>query len=187
MYKKIFKNGIVSINPKRILLNNEQIENPTEEQLIQAGYTYIEDKIIEPTLDEIIQDKLKELEVSYDKFLDSGCDVVLSDGIAHHFQLNVKNQVELLGIQTMIMANKEQIPFHDTEGCKFFSLDDAITISQECENFVMYNQTYFNSLVNYVKAMTDKDTVNSIVYGAEIPEEYQSDVLKVLNQQEATS
>lgn len=44
--------------------------------------------------------------------------------------------------------------------------------------FVSYNTTYCNSLNMWIKAETDSTVIESIYYGIDIPETYQSDVLK---------
>ena len=44
----------------------------------------------------------------------------------------------------------------------------------------MYHTTYFNSLKHYIESLDTIDAVANIQYGVEIPETYQSDVLKYL-------
>lgn len=43
---------------------------------------------------------------------------------------------------------------------------------------VSYNTTYCNSLNMWIKAETDSSVIENISYGIDIPETYQSDVLK---------
>ena len=43
---------------------------------------------------------------------------------------------------------------------------------------VSYNTTYSNSLNMWIKAETDSSVIEGIYYGIDIPEIYQSDVLK---------
>lgn len=51
------------------------------------------------------------------------------------------------------------------------------------ENYITFHTTYFNSLRDYIKSLTDIEDVMAIEYGVEIPVEYQSEVLKILYQQ----
>ena len=53
-------------------------------------------------------------------------------------------------------------------------------INRTMESIIEYQTTYFNSLKMYINGMTDKDDVLNVKYGVEIPEGYQSDVLKLL-------
>ena len=48
------------------------------------------------------------------------------------------------------------------------------------EQLITYNTTYFNSLRDYINSVTTEKELSKIKYGIEIPEEYQSEVLKSL-------
>ena len=51
------------------------------------------------------------------------------------------------------------------------------------ENCIEFQTTYFNSLRDYIESMTDINDICAIEYGADIPEAYQSEVLKMLYSQ----
>ena len=51
------------------------------------------------------------------------------------------------------------------------------------ENCIEFQTTYFNSLRDYIESMTDINDVCAVEYGADIPEAYQSEVLKMLYSQ----
>ena len=44
--------------------------------------------------------------------------------------------------------------------------------------WVGYHRTYCNSTNMWIQAVTDKEDLQEIYYGADVPEVYQSDVLK---------
>jgi len=51
----------------------------------------------------------------------------------------------------------------------------------EATKWKTYHTTYYNALKNYVNSLDDVHQITEIQYGIELPEEYQSDVLKALN------
>ena len=46
--------------------------------------------------------------------------------------------------------------------------------------YVTWHVTYFRDLRIYIRALQTKEEVESITYGIEIPEEYQSEPLKAM-------
>jgi len=54
-------------------------------------------------------------------------------------------------------------------------------IISEATKWKTYHTTYYNALKNYVNSLDDPYVIANITYGIELPEEYQSDVLKALN------
>ena len=62
--------------------------------------------------------------------------------------------------------------------CKYYSVEDIQKLITAAMTFVSYNTTYCNSLNMWIKAETDSTVIESIYYGIDIPETYQSDVLK---------
>jgi predicted DNA-binding ArsR family transcriptional regulator len=43
-----------------------------------------------------------------------------------------------------------------------------------------YHTTYYNSLKNYINSLQTIEEIAAITYGIEIPDEYKSEVLKVI-------
>ena len=76
------------------------------------------------------------------------------------------------------------LPWHsDGELCVFFPAEDILRIYTELEKLQTYHTTYFNSLKYYIGSMNTIEEVNQVWYGMNIPEEYQSEVLKYLLEQ----
>lgn len=111
----------------------------------------------------------------------SGVDVLLSDGKTYHFSLRLEDQLNLLSLQGMISTGAEAVPYHaDGEECRYYSAADFGAIAQAATFWKLYQESYFNSLRGYIMAMETMSELLSVTYGMEIPEAYQTDVLKSL-------
>ena len=114
-------------------------------------------------------EKLRELSAACNAAIVSGIQVTLSDGAEHHFSLDVYDQ---LGIRTMDTTT----PRHaDGEPARLYPAADVFTIQYAADRHVLWHQVYYNALKGYVSSMTDINAVADIVYGVEIPEEYQTE------------
>lgn len=57
-------------------------------------------------------------------------------------------------------------------------LNDVNNIIKYATEFKMYHITYFNSLKAYIQSLDTREEIGKVNYGVDIPEEYQSNVLK---------
>lgn len=116
-----------------------------------------------------------------EKSITNGFDIKLSDGESHHFSLEVTDQIMISVLAQKALAGETNLPWHaDGEPCQFWVPQDILAINNAMERLVTYHQTYFNSLKMYILSIEDFITLNGVEYGCEIPEEYQSNVYKVL-------
>lgn len=116
----------------------------------------------------------------------AGVDVTLSDGSVKHFSMTDEDQLNLFGKQAQLSAGMDQVEYHsDGEACRFYSAADAMLIINAAMAFKTFHTTYTNSAFQWVKALRKASTISAITYGDDIPEQYQSDVLKVLYQEAA--
>lgn len=114
----------------------------------------------------------------------AGVDVTLSDGSVKHFSMTDEDQLNLFGKQAQLAAGMEQVEYHsDGEPCRFYSAADAVLIINAAMAFKTFHTTYTNSAFQWIKALRKASTISAITYGDAIPEQYQSDVLKVLYQE----
>lgn len=135
----------------------------------------------EVTIEYVKAVKIAEMSAACNMIITEGFDVVLSDGESHHFSLTIQDQLNLITLSSMVAAGETVIPYHaDGELCKGYSVDDINAITESATAFKTYHVTYYNSLKAYIESIDDICGVNSITYGVDIPEEYQSDVLKML-------
>lgn len=139
------------------------------------------DPLEEVTLDYLKTAKTAEMSAACNKTITNGFDVMLSDGNTYHFSLTTQDQLNLITLSSMIANGETQIPYHaDDELCRFYSADDINIIIAAATQFKTYQVSYFNALKMYISSLKRKKTVAAVYYGMAIPEEYQSEVLKIM-------
>ena len=135
-----------------------------------------------PTLAEVQNNKKAEVNAACEAMIVSGVNVTLADGTVEHFDLKERDQLNLFGKQIQVNAGLESIVYYtDTTpitNCKYYSNADMQSIIQAAMWHVSYHQTYCISLKVWIDACEAKEEVAEIFYGADIPEQYQSEVLK---------
>lgn len=136
-----------------------------------------------PSLEEVKESKVVEMNAAQQHVIQMGIDVTLTDGSVEHFTLKDRDQTSLMGLQTKVAQGDEQIPWHtsdEAEHCKFYSNADMALITTAAMEYVTWHVTYFRDLRIYIRSLETKDEVNAVVYGMDIPEEYQSEPLKAM-------
>lgn len=140
--------------------------------------------IAQENLADVISAKVTEMSMACNLMILNGIDVQLADGNTYHFSLDITDQTMIMKLNERAVAGNEFLPWHwDNGSCHIFSAEDIIAINTQMENYITFHTTYFNSLRDYIKSLTDIEDVMAIEYGVEIPVEYQSEVLKILYQQ----
>lgn len=125
------------------------------------------------------ESKIHEMSAECRRTIEAGIDITIQ-GEVHHFSLTTQDQLNLMGLSA---AAKTQtlIPYHaDGEEFVFYSSEDANLIIEETTAFKTYQTAYFNSLKNYIGTLQTLEEIAAIEYGIPIPEEYKSNVLKIL-------
>lgn len=111
-----------------------------------------------------------------------GVDVELSTGV-EHFSLTSTDQTNLFGKQAELSAGAEKCAYHrdadetGTKPCVYYPAADMQKIIATAMAFVTYNTTYCNSMFVWLDNLTKASEMAALFYGADIPEEYQSEVL----------
>lgn len=165
-----------------------------------------------PTLDEIKEQKVSEMNTIQQTIIQQGTEVPLSDGTIEHFTLTEHDQTSVIGLQVTLLKKKmiqymkeleeklniqskdiesfmmlEELPWHVSDEsihCKFYSDEDMAKIGEVCTLFVTWHVTYFRDLRIYIRSLETKEEVESITYGIEIPEEFRSDPLKKMMEEQ---
>lgn len=139
-----------------------------------------------PTLEEVKAAKLQEISMACEQAIYSGVDVELPGG-TEHFSLTEKDQINLFGKQAQMAAGAERFEYHqDGFPCRYYTKEEMQMIVETALGFVTYHTTYCNALNIWVSALEDANAVSVVIYGCEVPEEYQSEVLKdILAQRES--
>lgn len=136
-----------------------------------------------PTLEEVQERKVVEMNTIQQAVIAQGIDVTLTDGTAEHFTLTEHDQTSLMGLQVQVAQGAELIPWHtsdQSEHCKFYSNADMALITTAAMSCVTWHVTYFRDLRIYIRSLQTKEEVESVVYGMDIPTEYQSEPLKAM-------
>lgn len=134
----------------------------------------------EPTLEDIKEQKIIDMNAEQQKIIQHGVEVTLTDGTTERFTLKDQDQISLLGLQTLAAQGMEKIRWHeadDTKHCKYYSAENMNRITGAALPFISYHVTYFRDLRIYINSIQDKEIVQSVTYGMYIPREYQSEVL----------
>lgn len=133
----------------------------------------------EPTLVELQAAKKREISQACETAIYSGVDVTFTDGSVEHFSLTEHDQLNLFGKQVQLAAGAEQLEYHsDGQPCRYYSAADMQTIIAAAMQHVSYHTTYCNAVNMWIAGCESTEEVQAIYYGADVPEEYQSDVLK---------
>lgn len=137
----------------------------------------------EPTLEEVQEWKIREMNDAQQQIIAQGCEVELSDGTKEQFTLTTNDQLSLTSLSVKGLQGTSEFPWHPADEnvhCKFYSAEDMKKITDSCAAWVTYHVTYFRDLRIYILSLTDKEDVQAITYGVSLPEEYQSEVLKTI-------
>lgn len=132
-----------------------------------------------PTLEELQAAKRREVSAACEQIIYAGINVTLTDGSAEHYSLTEHDQLNLFGKQVQLAAGQEQIEYHaDGQPCRYYSATDMQAIIQAAMWHVSYHTTYCNALNMWIAGCQTAEEVQEIFYGADVPAEYQSEVLQ---------
>lgn len=157
--------------------NHETIPDEEEEEPIV-------EPVEEPTEpDEVLEyvrsGKIKEMSAACHQTIEDGFDLELR-GNTYHFSLTTQDQINLINLSAMAQT-QELIPYHaDGEETSFYTSDEINMIAQTATQLKIYNTTYYNALKSYINSLETIEEIAAITYGTSIPDEYKTDVLKIL-------
>lgn len=131
------------------------------------------------TIEECKSVKKQEISESCEKIIYDGISVTLLDGSVEHFSLTDHDQLNLFGKQAQLAAGVDQLEYHaDGQPCRYYSVSDMQAIIDAAMWHVSYHTTYCNAINMWIADCQTAEEVQAIFYGADVPESYQSDVLK---------
>ena len=123
-------------------------------------------------------EKKKEISQICQSTVFAGTDIDISSG-KEHFSLKDEDQLNLFGKQAQLTAGIKKLEYHeDGNPCRYYSAEDMQKIINGAMEFKSYHTTYGNSVNMWIKGCAKASEIAKIEYGAPIPEEYQSEVLK---------
>lgn len=134
-----------------------------------------------PTLEFVRTAKIDEMSYFCHKTIEAGFDLAIR-GETKHFSLTTQDQLNLMSLSiTTQIQTQSLIPYHaDGEECEFYTVEEINQIISEATTFKNYHLSYYNSLKTYINTLDTIEAIAAITYGTPVPDEYKSDVLKVL-------
>ena len=146
---------------------------PTEPEPVNPTEPYV------PSLNELKAAKKREISAACETAIYAGVDVKLSDGSAEHFSQTEHDQLNLFGKQVQLASGATELEYHaDGQPCQYYTAEDMRTITSTAMAYVSYHTTYCNALNMWISGASNETELDKIAYGADVPEEYQSEVLK---------
>ncbi len=131
-----------------------------------------------PTLEELKASKREEVGTACEATIYAGISVETSEGW-ERFSLTEKDQLNLIGKQAQLDAGAGQLEYHqDGHPCRYYSAAEMQRIIKAAMEHVSYHTTYCNALNMWIMGCQTAEDLEGIFYGADVPEEYQSEVLK---------
>lgn len=157
---------------------NETIHYEREEQEQQETIPFV-NPIDLASVEYIKEAKINEMNLACRHTIEAGFDLEIR-GATRHFSLTTQDQLNLMSLGATAQT-QQLIPYHaDGEECEFYTADEINEIIARATEFKNYNTVYYNALKSYINALETIEEISAIVYGTSIPEEYKTDVLKVL-------
>lgn len=139
------------------------------------------DEIEAETIEFIRSSKLAEMSYQCQKTIESGIDINIR-GESKHFSLTAQDQLNLMTLNVMAQT-QDLVPYHaDGETCVFYTANEIAQIIAAVNEYKIYQTTYYNALKNYINSLETIEEIAAITYGTPIPDEYKSEVLKVITQ-----
>ena len=133
-------------------------------------------------LEELLPEKLTELDNACRKAIVEGCWVELADGSTQHFALTEADQINLNVALEAVKAGAEGYPYHaDGELCRVFSAADINAVAAAAVAHKLYHTTYFNHAKQWATRAKTADELAGIHYGAQLPEDLAANMAKVIS------
>jgi len=165
-------------NPiEKFIVNIKDIDYESKVDILQRKYEKI-DETINPTidfdkmsLDELIKYKVSEFGKQCTQNIYAGADVELSTGL-QHFSFTDQDQVNIKAGFDIAYSTGMSVPYHaDKEYCTIFKASDMLKIYGAEQTLITNETSYCNMLNNYVRNLTDTESIKAIEYGMKLPAE----------------
>ena len=115
----------------------------------------------------------------------AGIDVELSNG-KQHFSLETHDQTNIDSMFTAVTLGAVEYPYHaDGDKCVMYSSKDIVALYVAYKGFVTQQTTYCNFLKVWINRETDPEVIGSIVYGSDLPDDLNKEMMAVLEAADA--
>lgn len=116
--------------------------------------------------------------------LSSACHHAIENGFdveSEHYSLSAYDQLNIATLSSLIANGKTEVLYHaDGKPVEYYSASRFKLIAELAAHHISYHTTYYNTLKAYVNSLENEKDILAIQYGDEIPEEYQTAILKNL-------
>ena len=174
---------IMEIDEQEYLMLYEALKTEQEIEYAQEIYDNTEEpETSEDTtsIDFIRASKIKEMSYQCNKTIENGFDIEMEDG-TYHYSYALEDQLNLMNLSAAIARGEEQLSYHaDGELCRFYTAAEINEIISTGNAWKTYHTTYFNALKAYINSLETIEEISVITYGIELPEEFKTDVLRVI-------
>lgn len=163
--------------------NKERVnELLTKSKLTVAEYLTVfpiteDNPVTDEMLDLLRLSKLTELRNVCNDIIVKGVDVKTSHSgnDTEHFSLDSYDQNNITNMFYSVMAGVEEYPYHaDGKECTTYTREDIVAIYIAAQTTITYHTTYNNMLRALVNRTDNAETLASITYGMDLPEDLAS-------------
>lgn len=127
-------------------------------------------------LDEAIEKKISELSSDCSEAIISGFDFN-----NEHYSFNLDDQSNIQGSKILADAGIP-VPYHPDGGdCREYDPNEFLALIMTATIHKESHLTYFNQLKQYIKTLTDIDSIKSITYGVELTGSYLEKYNSIIN------
>lgn len=145
----------------------------------EALDAYLEEN--KPDLEVLKSEKEAEISNAAHNAIVEGVDIALSDGSTGHFSLEETDQINLTTAYNAVLQGAVGYPYHaDGQLCKVYPAADILAISEAATAHKLYHTTYCNHVLAWVRRTEDPAELETIVYGAELPEDLAANMAEVM-------
>ena len=156
----------------------------SEDIYVEKPASENDELIVEPvlTLEDIKNNKINQLSSICNNNIVNGVDVVIGDD-TEHFSYKSEDQNNIKELFDLAVNTNVPLYYHaDGDSCKLYTVEQIVNIYSANAINKMHHITYFNQLKLYVESLDDKETINIVTYGDELPGDYLTTYTEAMEQ-----
>ncbi len=135
----------------------------------------------QPDISAVRAEKLSMISDACRSTILAGIDVPMSSGATEHFSLQEVDQINIDSMFTAVTLGATQYPYHEDDGkCVMYSATDIMTLYIAYKSYVTQQTTYRNFLKIWIEREEDRDVIQGIEYGSELPEDLAAEMTAIL-------
>ena len=120
-------------------------------------------------LENIRREKLDELSKKCNEIITSGLNVLMSDGLYHHFKLTLEDQLNIAMLEKQVSRGAKTVMYHETNKVsKMYRSEDIAKLFVEVDKHREYHTTYYNLLKYFINNCSDVNRIECIQYGVRL-------------------